>query len=102
MCRYAELLALAKARHVIVPPAYRIDEDEALVRTVAAGAFNTRADLVGISRGRESRSGSVLVARAGLNHFCESCYRAAAELHSRCRPLVGCCFDCGQHELSTV
>ena len=35
-CRYAELLALAKARHVIVPPAYRI-EDESLARSVAAG-----------------------------------------------------------------
>ena len=35
--RYAELLALAEARHAIVMPAYRI-EDDTVARDVAAGA----------------------------------------------------------------
>ena len=52
--RYAELLELAKARHVIVPPAYRIDGDEALARTVAAGAFITEVESVPYSCGRRS------------------------------------------------
>ena len=57
-CRYAELLELAKARHVIVPPAYRIDGDEALARTVAAGAFITEEESVPYSCDR--RSGQVV------------------------------------------
>ncbi len=36
-CRYAELLTLAEARHAIVMPAYRI-EDDTVARDVAAGA----------------------------------------------------------------
>ena len=35
--RYAELLSLAKGRHAIIPPAFRI-EDATLARTIAAGA----------------------------------------------------------------
>ncbi len=58
VCRYAELLELAKARHVIVPPAYRIDEDEALARTVAAGAFTARSDLVRTSVAVELDTGA--------------------------------------------
>ena len=36
-CRYAELRGLALARHAIVPPAFRI-QDDALAQSVAAGA----------------------------------------------------------------
>ncbi len=35
--RYAELLALAEARHAVVMPAYRIENDT-VARDVAAGA----------------------------------------------------------------
>ena len=38
--RYAEVLALAKARHAAIPPAFRI-EDPTLARTVTAGAHGS-------------------------------------------------------------
>ena len=36
LCRYAELLALAEARHAIVMSAYRV-EDDMMARNIAAG-----------------------------------------------------------------